>query len=220
MDRFAVGGRNAYWAALFLGVLSAVGCHSVAFTAMYLFKGLDEDPDFAGLKGKRVAVVCRTPETFSGASVSRELAKRVSLLLGEKVPKIKMIEQQEVANWMDKNTWEEYSEIGKALKADLVVAIEMEQFSDLVGQTLLQGKANVTVLVYDCHKGGKEVFQKHLPPVVYPRSMPVPLAERGTEETFRHEFIMVLADRIGRLFYAHDPHADIGEDAVALGVRD
>jgi len=219
MVRFGVRSKIACLAALVIAALPAIGCRGLAFTTAYLLQGTDVDPDFKDLKGKKVAVVCRPSETYSNSNVSRDLARQVSILLHDKVPKIKMVEHQEVADWMDKNTWEEYPEVGKAVKADMVVAIELEQFSDLAGQTLYQGKANATIMVYDCKKGGKEVFQRHLPQVVYPRSAPVQAAERGTEEQFRREFVMVLADRIGRYFYAHDPNADIGEDAVALGAR-
>lgn len=219
MDRFAARSRIAYLAALLVVALPAIGCQGLSLTALYLIKGFDVDPDFKDLKGKTVAVVCRATETYSNTNVSRELATEVAKLLREKVPKIKVIDQQKVADWMDNNTWEEYTEVGKAVKADMVVAIDLERFSDLASQTLYQGKANATVMVYDCKHGGKEVFRRRLPQLVYPRSAPVQASERDSEDAFRREFVGVLAGRIGQYFYAHDPHADIGEDAVALGVR-
>ena len=42
----------------------------------------------------------------------------------------------------------------------------------------------------------------------------MPTSER-TEPEFRHEFVLVLADQIARHFYAHDPYADMGQDAAA-----
>ena len=41
--------------------------------------------------------------------------------------------------------WEEYVEVGKAMKADMVVGVELEKFSIYQAQTLYQGKANASV---------------------------------------------------------------------------
>lgn len=218
MNLFSTRRGILYLAVLALAALPAAGCSNLLFTAVYLFKGTDVDPDFKDLKGKKVAVVCRPAESlmYSNSNVGRELALQVSNLLGEKVPKIKMIDQRKIAKWADENQWEEYVEVGKAVKADMVVAIDLENFSTLQGQTLYQGKANATVRVFDCKKSGnKEVFKKHLPQSVYPPNSSVPTSER-TEQEFRHDFLVVLADQIGRHFYAHDPHADIGMDTQAM----
>jgi hypothetical protein len=195
-------------------LLPALGCRGLATTAMYLIRGTDVDADFKELKGKKVAVVCR-PLMSLQANVNRELAQQVTLLLQEKVSKIKTVEQKKIAKWTDENTWEEYTEVGKAMKADMVVGIDLEGFSLYQGTTLYQGRANVAIRVYDCTKGGKLVFEKNLPPAVYPPNSFVPTSERAEPE-FRREFVLVLADQIARHFYAHDPHADMGQDAAAL----
>jgi hypothetical protein len=197
--------------------LPAAGCRSALATAMYLFKGTDVPADFEELKGKKVAIVCRPLVTlqYRDANVARDLAKQVSLLLQKNVPKIQTIDQRKVAKWIDENTWEEYPEVGKAMKADMVVGVDLEAFGLFQGQTLYQGKANVTVHVFDCHQGGKEVYEKTLPQSVYPPNAGIPTSDR-LEPEFRHEFVGVLADQIGRHFYAHDPYADIGQDARSL----
>ena len=43
----------------------------------------------------------------------------------------------------------------------------------------------------------------------------MPASER-TEPDFRAEFVGVLANQIARHFFAHDPYADLGQDAAAL----
>ena len=198
-------------------LLPALGCQSVMLTAMYLFQGTDVDPDFKELKGKKVVVVCRPMVSlqYRNANVNRELAQQITRLLQEKVPKIKTVDQRKITKWTDENTWEEYAEVGKAMKADMVVGVDLEGFSLYQGQTLYQGNANATVRVYDCTKSGKMVFEKILPPSVYPRDSAVPTSER-TEPEFRREFVLVLADQIARHFYAHDPYADVAQDANAL----
>lgn len=186
-------------------------------TAIYLWKGTDVDPDYAGLKGKKVAVVCRTLVSlqYRNACVDRNLAREITRLLKQRVPKIHTIDQRKVTKWTDENTWETYEEVGKALKADIVVGIDLEGFSLYQGQTLYQGKANATIHVYDCSNGGEEAFMKIIPQSVYPPNSGVPTSDQ-LEAEFRRDFILVLADQIARHFYAHNPHADLVQDVAAL----
>jgi uncharacterized protein YbjQ (UPF0145 family) len=202
---------------LLIATLPTLGCQSALFTAMYLFKGTDVDPDFKELKGKKVVVVCRPMVSlqYANSNVGRDLAQQISLLLEAQVPKIKVVDQRKVAKWTDENTWEEYNEVGKAMKADMVVAVDLESFSLYQGQTLYQGKANATVMVFDCKKNGKEVFRRSIPQAIYPPSAPMPASERQ-EPDFRREFVLVLANQIARHFFAHDPYADLGQDATSL----
>ncbi len=193
------------------------GCRSAIATALYLFKGDDVDPEYTGLKGKKVAVVCRPPAglNYANSTVGRDLVQQMSKLLQEHVPKIKVVDAQKVNKWCDENTWEEYVEVGKALKADVVVGVELEKFSIYQAQTLYQGKANAMVRVYDCKDGGKVVFEKILPQTVYPPNTFIQTSDEQESE-FRREFVGVLADQIARHFYGHDPYADLGQDNSAL----
>lgn len=217
MDRPSLRHGIALLLALAVAILPAVGCQSVLVTAMYLIKGMDVDPDFKDLKGRKVAVVCRPLVTlqYRDSNVGRDLAQQVALLLQKEVPKIQVIEQRKVAKWTDENTWEEYSEVGKALKAEMVVGIDLESFSIFQGQTLYQGKANATIRVFDCRKGSKQVFEKTIPQSVYPPNAAIATSDRSEPE-FRREFLLVLANQSARHFYAHDEYADMGQDAAAL----
>jgi uncharacterized protein YbjQ (UPF0145 family) len=217
MDRPTIPYAIILLVTLTVALLPTFGCTSGLATAMYLLKGTDVDPDYAGLKGKKVAVVCRPVVTlqYRNSNVARDIGQMVTLLLQKKVPKIETIDQRKVAKWTDENTWEEFVEVGKAMKADMVVGIDLESFNLLQGQTLYQGTANATVRVFDCKKGGKMVFEKTLPQSVYPPNTSIPTSERQ-EVTFRQEFETVLADQIARHFYAHDPYADMAQDASSL----
>jgi hypothetical protein len=216
MNRFFLRHRTLFAALSLAALVSALGCQSALFTAMYLLKGTDVDPDFKDLKGKKVVVVCRPMVSlqYANSNVGRELAQDVAALLQEKVPKIKVVESRKVDKWTDEHSWEEYTEVGKAMKADMVVGIDLEGFSILQGQTLLQGKANAMIKVYDLKKNGPPVFHKPVQ-CVYPPSAPIPASERS-EPNFRAEFEMELANVIGRYFYKHDPYTDIGKDAAAM----
>lgn len=200
-----------------VALISSGGCRSAMATAMYLIKGSDVEPEYTGLKNKKVAVVCRPPAglSYTNATVGRDLAQQMSKLLQQRVPKIKVVDAQKVAKWSDENTWEEYVEVGKALKADMVIGVELDKFGIYQAQTLYQGKANATVRVYDCKDGGKVVFEKILPQTIYPPNTYIQTSD-VQESEFRREFVGILADQIARHFYEHDPYADLGQDATAL----
>lgn len=217
MDRPSVRYGLAVFLVIAVLIVPGFGCRTGLFSLMYLIKGMDVDPDYAGLKGKKVAVVCRPVASlqYRNANAGRDIAEQVTQLLEAKVPKVHVIDQRKVNRWADENTWEDYREVGKALKADMVVGIDLESFSIYKGQTLYQGKANATIHVYDCKNGGKLVFEKIVPQSLYPPNAAVPTSDR-TEPEFRQEFIAVLSDQIARHFYAHDPHADFAQDATAF----
>jgi hypothetical protein len=208
---------------LLLGLALAVsalaigsGCNLMA-TAMYVVAGQNTPADFNGLRGKRVAVVCRpvTSLHFRDSSVSRDLAKQVGLLLGQNVSKIKLIDQREVFEWADENTWDDYAEIGKALNAEMVVGIDLEEFNLYQGQTLYQGKANVRLLVCDVAKGKDPVFERNMPQAVYPPNAPIPASD-NLEADFRRKFVAYLARQVAHHFYDHDSTIDFANDSTAV----
>jgi hypothetical protein len=185
----------------------------------YMLGGTDLPPDFDGLKGKKVLVVCRPVAglDYRNARADQDLAKQVGALLQSKVQKITVIDQQKVAKRLDENPTEDYPAIGRALKAEMVVAVEMNSFSTVEGPTLWRGQSELTIKVYDLgkEKKGAVVWEKALPASVYPPSCGIPMSDQSERE-FRKTFITVLADQVARHFYYHDSHADIGLDTKAL----
>jgi hypothetical protein len=196
--------------------LPSTGCQSAMLTAYYLIHGMDDDADFAGLKDKKVVVVSRPLGTlhYSNSNVTREISQQVSELLKTNIKKITVVDQRKVAKWVDENRWDEFVEVGKAMKADLVIGVDLEGFGLFEGQTLYRGRANVAVHVFDC-KTGKEVFTRVMPPSIYPPNTGVPTQDKQEGE-FRREFEQILAERIAQHFYAHDPHADVALDVAAF----
>jgi hypothetical protein len=214
--------RHYGWCALGLLSLAAVvicqsGCVNALVGALYVFQGDQAKAEFKGLKGKRVAIVCRpvVELQYATASVSSELSTALGVMLQKNLKKIDVIDPQQVAEWTDENQWEDFSEIGAAIDADMIVGIDLQSFSIYQGQTLYQGKAQAVVKVYDVKNGGKVVFQKTIPRAIYPPNTGVPTSEKSEEE-FRQQFVIVLSDRIGRYFYAHDSRDDFAGDAAAL----
>jgi hypothetical protein len=218
MDRLSL--RYGYLAivlALAAGILSSGGCQGLLTTVMYIAKGNNLPPEYDGLWGKKVVVVCRplADLKYRDTSVAKDLARQLGLLLHNNIRKIEVIDQRKVVQWTDENMWDEYTEIGEALEAEMVVGVDLQDFTIYQGQTLYQGKANVVLRVYDCTAGGQPVFEKELPQTVYPPNTGIPTSEKP-EAGFRREFVRLLADQIGRHFYPHDPHADYALDAMAL----
>ncbi len=201
-------------------LLSAAGCVGPLTTAMYLIQGTDLPAEFKAMKGKRVAVVCRPPATdqFQNSQAAEMLAREISLLLGNKVARIDVVDYADAAAWQDENNWEDPSELAEGVDADMVLAVDLNSFDIYQGQTLYQGNARVSFAVYDMEQDGKVVFEKTLPPSIYPPNVGVPTSERPDDSVFRSEYIQVLADEIGRHFYAHDAYSDVARDSTAFGL--
>ena len=217
MDCFAVRYRSLAAMMVVTAVVVTGGCRSALFTANYLLHGNNVDAEYDGLKEKKVVVVCRpvVDLTYRDSSAAKDLAKEVGALLRANVAKIEVVRQQDVDQWTDANMWDEYVEVGKELGADMVVGIELQDFTIYKGQTLYQGKANVSIQVYDCSKPDQPIFEKVLPQVVHPPNAGIAAHEKPERE-FRQKYIRILADHIGRHFYAHDAHADYALDATAF----
>lgn len=219
MDRISCQRRlPRLFAMAALGVLAtAAGCQSAMFTAAYLINGTEVKPEYEGLKGKKVVVVCRATSEleFANVSVADELSTALGRLLGERVKRIQLISAREVERWSDENEWEEFTEVGEALDAQIVVGLDLDQFGIYQGQTVYQGTAIVGIHVYDMEHDGAQVYNSTPPQTRWPPNSVEPVGTKLPAQ-FRKEFIQVLANEIGRHFYPHDPAMDFARDADAL----
>lgn len=219
MDRF-VSGRAASTAALcaILFAASVCGCN-VLSTFAYVLHDDNTPAAYTGLPGTRIAVVCRPAFQlqYRDSSAAPDLAAMVGEQLAKNVKKCKIVPPSEVSMWADEHDWREYAEIGRAVKADMVVGIDLENFSLYEGQTLYQGRGDVHVWVYDMRTGGghRAVWEMKLPQTVYPPTAAVSVADKS-EDAFRHDFLAVLSDHIARLFYEHERLVDFAADADSL----
>jgi len=199
-------------------LLPAIGCHQVVATAVFLWKGTDVPADYAGLEGKRVVVVCRPPSSleYRDASASRDLAKRIGGLLATHVKEIDVVNPRDVEQWRDENNADDFQDLGKALNADMVVHVELDEFTLYKehSRSLYQGNADGTVTVYDMNNDGSLAWEKSLGQILFPVNSAVPVQEK-TLPHFRRQFINVLAEKIATSFYPHDPNDDFAIDAMA-----
>ncbi len=197
--------------AVALVMLSTMTGCSMLFTAAYLLQPNDVPAEFAELKGKKVAVVCRPiiELEFSDAGSSRELATLVGNQIQKNVRKSKVIGQHEVARWNDENAWVDYQTVGAALGADHVVGIDLEEFRLHEGSTLFRGRASAAVRVYDVAEK-KLVFQRRIDDFTFPANTAIPTTD-SSEQVFRSQFLDMLSVRISRLFHAYESREVFGE---------
>jgi hypothetical protein len=191
------------------------GC-STLLTVAYLVQPADVPAEFAGLKGKQVAVVCRpiVELEFSDAGSARELAALVDRQLDANVRKIDVVGQQEVARWLDENSWVDYPTLGKALATDYVVGIDLERFRLHEGATLYRGRATATLRVFDV-KTGEVAFEKRIDDFSFPANSGIPATDRS-ESQFRTLFLDMLARRVSRCFHAYESRETFAEESLTF----
>jgi hypothetical protein len=197
------------------------GCGSLVSTIMYYVKGGDNiDAEYNGLQKKKVAIVCVSNSSSTGpSSVPGMLERSVGMLLTQKGKNIKVVPQDEVANWIDSNDWNQldYREIGRGVHADMVLAIDLARFSLHEGSTLYRGQADVTVTVYDMSDNGKVAFRRNLPDFSFPQNGARHATEMS-EAKFRALFVEILAQHVARYFFPYPVQEDFAKDADLLGL--
>lgn len=193
------------------------GCGPLA-TVAWLIHGPEMIPaEFDGLKGKRVAVVCLDANSLSGPGGEADaVGKAVTMLLTKNVPDIRMVRQNEVADWLDTHGSDitDYRDVGRGVKADMVVGIDLLAFNLHEGKTLLKGRSKVGVKVYDMKKGGELVYEAAPKEIAWPKDGARHVTEN--EEGFRTVFIGMLAERIARDFYSVELATSFSDDARHL----
>ncbi len=213
--------RATLWAVVLLLVGTLSGCIGTFANLVHVAKGNVNPPNYTGLKGKRIAVVCvSNSEAFGPAEASMALAKHVGKLIQKNVSEVTIIEQRQIDEWIDRNDWDytDYQAVGQGVEAEMVVAIDLDGFSLHEGKTLYKGRADVQVVVYDMTKGGEEVFTYAPPQIQYPENTGHPTTDM-TERAFRNDFLSVVASRIARQFYAYDMKEDFARDSSIIRAR-
>lgn len=221
MDLLHAPSRAAWRAVAVMTVVASLvgtsGCAPMLATGIYVLQGGNLVPaECDALRNHRVVVVCRPPSSheYRHAGASRALSLQVSELLVENVKGIDVVNPREVDNWLDEEDWGEFRELANAVHADLVVHIELDDFSLFQGTTLYRGRADVAVTVYDMTDKGRTVWQDHLGEIYYPANSGIP-AQDKPEQQFEREFVEIVAQTIAQKFYKHDPNAMFAMDAMA-----
>lgn len=198
-----------------LGLVTQTGCMTTFANLINAVRGYSIEPEFTGLEEKRVAVVTITDNSrYSDDAAARLLSRRVSDILREKVKGIDLVREDEVHQWRDRNGWDaiEFLDIGRGVKADKVLGIEMVGLRLREGATLFRGSATITVTVYDIPTDTVE-FRRHLEDFTYPVSAGMYTSET-TEFKFRGIYLGVLGSQIARYFHGYDAADSFALDAA------
>jgi hypothetical protein len=210
--------RRRWLSVMALGLVgSTTGCGVLPHVAYWLHGPTRKPKEFGGLEGKRVAVVCLDANSLGGPSGEADaLALAVTSKLKHNVKKVQMVRPEEIANWMDGQGSDltDYRDIGRGVKADMVVGIDLVSFSLHEGQTLLKGKARVSVKVYDMAQGGEVVYDSPTKEISWPESGARHVTE--DEHNFKLNFLNTLADKIAHKFYDYEMLNDFALDAAHL----
>jgi len=196
--------------------LPCLGGCSTLLTVAYLVQPADVPAEFAELKGSTVAVVCRpiVELEFTDAGSARELASLVGDQIDQHVRQVEVIGQHDVARWIDENDWVDYQTVGRALDADHVVGVDLEEFRLHEGSTLYRGRATAHVRVYDL-ESGELVFERRVDDFVFPANTAIPASDRSEAE-FRGMFLRMLSLRISRLFHAYESREVFAEENLVF----
>jgi hypothetical protein len=200
-----------------VALVSAGGCPALMATGMYVWQGGNMVPaEFDGLRDHRVVVMCRPPASneYRHAGASRSLSQRVSELLVENVKDIDVVNPREVDEWVDESDWGDFRELAEAVRADLVVHIELDNFDLYKGKTLYQGQSVVNVNVYDMKNHSKLVWSRELGEILYPVNSGIPAQDKPPQQ-FEREFVEIIAEKVAVNFYRHDPNDSFAMDAKA-----
>jgi hypothetical protein len=198
-------------------LLSAPGCGFMSHV-MYWARGNPVDAKFPGLQGKKVAVVCFDPNTAGSAGDADAVAKAVATKLAMHVKGITVVPHQQVLDWIDAQPGNvsDFQDIGRGVKADMVVGIDLDAFQTHDGKTLLRGRSRVSTKVFDLTKGGDNlVYQTPMADIIYPESGPRPITE--DEAKFRGVFLDILSKKIAKDFYVYDRVEDFAMDGAYGG---
>lgn len=199
-----------------LGFLQLSGCVQLAANLMHVVSGPQVPAEFKGLDGKKIAVVSNNELGVCSDESTIRLAGNLKGILVGKLPKAKFVSQEEIDGWLKGKSSREqdFTLIGQSVNADYVVAVEMTGLQLKDGQTLFRGRADILVTVWDV-KASKIAFRKSLPDYSYPKMAGQSITETD-EDKFRRVYLMNVADKVGRYFYAHDFGEDVAMDASIL----
>lgn len=208
--------RRAALVTVSAAVLSSGGCVQFAANVLHVIRGPQVPAEFKGLENKRVAVVCTTESGMCSDEVGIRLAGNVRGILGKHLSKTTFVSQEEIDQWTQGggSSSEDLASIGRGVKADYVMSIQIHNLKLRDGATLYRGRSDLDLTVVDVKKG-KPVYSQSLPDYTYPV-----MAGQSTTETdetkFRRVYLMTVADKLARYFYPHDIGPDVALDATIL----
>lgn len=186
------------------------GCSQFVLLGLLLGGPPAIEPDFDAQTGKSldkpeitVAVICYAGSDLKvkNPKVDIEVASMVAYRLAAN--DIKVVHPDTVHAWLDEHRdWEKAEEVGRALKANYVIEIELEEFSlyERNSASLFRGRSEGYVNVYelDDRGRGERIYSKDLS-FVYPTEVPRSTFDH-THTAFKRDYLAQLSQLIAWLF--------------------
>lgn len=195
------------------------GCAGAIFGPLFLLKGTDVPALFKKEvkeipKESKIVVICRSSlNLFGDENPSGDLSRCITYLMKDKLSKKKFewIPYEEVEESFDDESLmlESFSKMGKKVKADYVIGVDMDDFNIHLSSQFYQGRSKLNVKLIQVETG-EIIAQNSMPQFIYP---PTPIINTDIHSSeFQKKFIGKLANEVGCLFYPHDPHGNIAMD--------
>ena len=194
---------------------TASGCAGVLVGLSWMMGGDMIPPRSKALQGKRVAVVVVSDtSTYGRTGEAAMLNLNLNQMLRRNVRSVSMISPDRIADWRDKTDdfSPDFKKLGKSVKADVVLVVQMEGFSTESGKTLRKGKVDWGVTVYDVRGG--EIAYRDKDTFQFPQN-----GYHITDSTpfqFRKEFVKRLAVTIARHFHSYSKYDALGLDPPGI----
>lgn len=197
-----------------LFVCTTTGCINLAANLIHAVQGNNRPAEYPGLEGHRVAVVCTTDGRYGGEACDSILTNNLQVALNTNIGKIELVRSSEIEQWLDVHgrRTTDYVDIGKGVKADRVLAVEVADLELMNGPTLYRGMSDISVSVYDIPTGDI-LYRKQMPEFAFPTTGGKPVTE-SSENKFRSFYLGILTQEIGALFYEVDATAHVARDAT------
>ena len=121
---------------------TSTGCMNQMAGLLYVIKGHKVPPKYQGLEGKRVAVLCLSDASAYGPdTLTYTVSKHIGIKIAQGVKDVEVVGPAKIESWIDENGWEESKVValGKGIKADMVIVIEVGSYSIHEGATMYKG---------------------------------------------------------------------------------
>ncbi|NND97475.1 MAG: hypothetical protein HKN47_09135, partial [Pirellulaceae bacterium] len=191
------------------------GCLGVFANLMHAV-GADQVPaEYKGLEDSSVAIVTVTNSShYSDDTSARLLSRMVSDIVIKEVDDVSLVREDQIEQWRDLNGWDsvDFLSIGKGVKADKVLGIELTNLRLRDGATLYRGRADVSLSVIDVATG-EVLYRRSLDEFTYPITAGQYTSET-TESRFRKLYLSMLAKQIARSFHRWDMTDDFATDGI------
>jgi hypothetical protein len=200
-------------------LLLATGCLPMLDRIAYVIKGTDLPAPYDKLSGKRTAIVCISEASaFGPDSVSHSITRMLGATLLQKVKKIQLVSSLETEKWVDENDWDgkDYLALGKGVKAERLITIEVGDYSIHEGKTLHKGRISLTMTVYELDgKDGPIVGHTYqLPQYEFPKNGRP--AIQSSDREFEARFLARVCQMLTNQFVKHDRHEGFAEEAMLV----